>query len=586
MKKIVIRIFAAIGLLATGLVITAGFIAANLRHAPAPEPEKIVLALDFNKPLVEQESSGPLDFAVREQETVLQDVVRALDRARKDPRVLGVVARFGANLPPMAQAQEIMAALRRFRESGKFSYAFAPSFGEFSSGSRAYYLASAFEQIWLQPVGIVGLTGLRAEVPFAKTALADIGVRANFMQREEYKNAMESLTRDDFSEPARAMMQALMQDVAQQMAEGVAAGRGLGLKDAQWLIENGPYTAEAALQLKLVDKIGYTDELDALIDSEYGDDAAFVSPAQYIGFAHQSEEPKAKVALVHADGMIVQGGGPAGRFGGGIAGSEEIARAIALAGEDENVQAIIFRIDSPGGSPIAAETIRRAVVRAKEKGKVVVVSMANVAGSGGYWIAMNADYIVAQPGTLTGSIGVVGGKYVTEDMWKKLGINWGILQQGEHGGMWSFLSDYTPAEQERANMLIDDIYKNFVDHVAEARKIPPERMSDVAKGRVFTGAQALKNGLVDELGGFDTAMQYVRAKLALAADAPVLVQPFPKPLSPAERIMKIIEQINKQVGAVGAMSDVAVRLDRAMQVFTGVFSPGLAARMPASVEVY
>jgi protease IV len=561
MKKYIFGFFTILGFLFFSLIALLVVAAVSNRAQTPKEPDKVLLAIDFNQPIVEHESFKPFNFALPQNELVLADITTALDRAAKDDRVLGLVAKFGDNLPSMAQSQEIRDALKRFRASGKATYAFATSFGEFGSGNRAYYLASAFEQIWLQPVGIIGLTGMRIEVPFAKSALEKIGVRANFIQREEYKNAMESLTRDDFSEASKSMMTGLMADITRQQAEGIAEGRGIKPEDAQWLINNGPYTAEAALQVKLIDKIGYADQLDKVLDEKFTADASFVSPSQYLAFAHAHKLDATKVALVHGSGMILQSVPEMERLGGDVMPAGEVAAALDSAADDADVKAIIFRIDSPGGSPVASETIRRAVVTAKEKGKLVVVSMGSVAGSGGYWIAMNADRIIAQPATLTGSIGVIGGKYVTEELWKKLGVNWGVLEQGGQGGMWSFLNDYTSEQLVKANMLMDDVYKTFVKEVGLARGIPAEQMASVAKGRVFTGAQAVQNKLVDELGGLDTAVQYVRTKLALANDASIVLEPFPTPLTPAERLLKVLEQLNQHAGMLGTSIHVLTRFE-------------------------
>lgn len=582
MKKFIAGFFMILGVMFFFLITLLVVAAVGGRSQTPKEPDKVLLAIDFNQPIIEHESFKPFSFALPQNELVLADITAALDRATKDDRVVGLVGKFGDNLPAMAQSQEIRDALKRFRASGKATYAFATSFGEFGSGNRAYYLASAFEQIWLQPVGIIGLTGMRIEVPFAKSALEKIGIRANFIQREEYKNAMESLTRDDFSEASKSMMTGLMTDIARQQAEGIAEGRGIKSEDAQWLINNGPYTAEAALQVKLIDKIGYADQLDKVLDEKFTPDAGFVSPRQYLAFAHSQKPDATKVALVHGSGMILQNAPDMERLSGDVMPAGEVAAALDSAADDADVKAIIFRIDSPGGSPVASETIRRAVVTAKEKGKLVVVSMGTVAGSGGYWIAMNADRIIAQPATLTGSIGVIGGKYVTEELWKKLGINWGVLEQGGQGGMWSYLNDYTPEQLAKANMLMDDVYKTFVKEVGVARNIPPEQMANVSKGRVFTGAQAVQNKLVDELGGLDTAVQFVRTKLALAADAPILLQQFPAPLTPAERLLKLLEQINQQAGMLGASIHIMTRLE-------GVLSNlGLpqGAVMPQTIEAF
>ena len=210
-------------------------------------------------------------------------------------------------------------------------------------------------------------------------------------------------------------------------------------------------------------------------------------------------------------------------------GSDDVAEAFGEAAEDSDVRAILFRIDSGGGSAVASESIRRALVNAKLAGKPVIVSMGEAAASGGYWIAMNADKIIAHPGTLTGSVGVVAGKMVTSGLWDRFGVEWGQISRGRNANMWSSLTPYSESESERLNTILDDIYGAFVRNIAEARKLPVASVRDIAKGRVWTGAQAKALGLVDELGDMETALGFAREAVGLAPDADVTLEPFPKP---------------------------------------------------------
>lgn len=578
-KRITFGFFAVIGFLVCLLVALGIYAAYQHVEPPMPEPDKVILALDFTKGLEEKPDTTP--FAFHAQGMVLRDVVRALERGAKDPRVTGVVAKFGPNLPAVAQSQEIRAALKSFRAAGKFAYAFATSFGEFGGGDRAYYLASGFGQIWLQPVGTLGITGLHAEVPFAKDILDKVGVRAAFMQREDYKNVMESLTRSEMSAPARDMTQWLLDDLSAQIRTGIAEGRGLEPEVVRDLINKGPYTADEALAAKLIDKIGYDDELEKLIADKAGADTPYIDPESYLSLNYDAPKPKATVALIYGTGMIVDGSSEDG-FEDGMMWADDVAAALRDASEDDEVAAIVFRVDSPGGSPVASETIRRAIIKAKENGKKIIVSMGDVAGSGGYWIAMDADHIVADSATLTGSIGVVGGKYVTAELWKKIGVNWAMFNQNANSEMWSFLSDYTPQGQARADALLDDIYRTFTRNVAAARKIPPEKMPEIAKGRVFTGAQAVKLGLVDELGGLDTAFRATRLQIGLQADDPLMFKQFPAPESAADRLFHTVRRfLNAQIALAPLAAD-ATALSSALQPVKAALRP-MAAQMPVMV---
>lgn len=565
MLKIVLKFFigafAVFGLIAC-LLVGGGVWFANSRIHKAPKPpEKIVLVLDFKQELTEHDDGVPdirslLNIVTKESRgrTNLHDVVQALHRGSKDPRVVGAVGLFGANLPHLAQAQEIRAALEKFRAAGKFTTAFSTSYGEFGPGNNAYYMASAFEKIWLQPVGNLGLSGMRMENPFGRAVLDKLGIKPAFVQREEYKTAMAFVTEDKMPPAMREEMQSILTGLSNQVSNGIAASRGMKPDEVKSLMAKGPYTAKEALALKLIDKIGYADEIENWIDTTHGKKTAKLRPGTYLhvpeplndGKPVAPAKPKATVALIVGEGEIVEEESGPSPLSGGERGMDtrEIVSAFHDAVEDKDIKLIIFRVDSPGGSPTASETIRRAVIRAKAQGKKVIVSMGQMAGSGGYWIAMDADRIIANPATLTGSIGVLSGKVDLSGLYEKIGVNWDILQTGEdYSGMWSSTHSYTPEEKARLDVLIDDAYDSFRDNVSAARKIPKEKMPDVSKGRVFTGEQALQLGLVDELGGLRAAIDYAKTSLGLKPDDLIALHSFPKQVSTAERLRDVIKDL-------------------------------------------
>lgn len=565
MLKIVLKFFigafAVFGLIAC-LLVGGGvwFASTRIHKAPKP-PEKIVLVLDFKQELTEHDDGVPdirslLNIVTKESRgrTNLHDVVQALHRGSKDPRVVGAVGLFGANLPHLAQAQEIRAALEKFRAAGKFTTAFSTSYGEFGPGNNAYYMASAFEKIWLQPVGNLGLSGMRMENPFGRAVLDKLGIKPAFVQREEYKTAMAFVTEDKMPPAMREEMQSILTGLSNQVSNGIAASRGMKPDEVKSLMAKGPYTAKEALALKLIDKIGYADEIENWIDTTHGKKTAKLRPGTYLhvpeplndGKPVAPAKPKATVALIVGEGEIVEEESGPSPLSGGERGMDtrEIVSAFHDAVEDKDIKLIIFRVDSPGGSPTASETIRRAVIRAKAQGKKVIVSMGQMAGSGGYWIAMDADRIIANPATLTGSIGVLSGKVDLSGLYEKIGVNWDILQTGEdYSGMWSSTHSYTPEEKARLDVLIDDAYDSFRDNVSAARKIPKEKMPDVSKGRVFTGEQALQLGLVDELGGLRAAIDYAKTSLGLKPDDLIALHSFPKQVSTAERLRDVIKDL-------------------------------------------
>lgn len=552
MLLLITRILAVVGLVVVLLI--AGGIAILLKYSghPEPEPKAVILTLDLDQPILDNNASSPFGFALHGNEPVsLLDLLRAIDKAKTDPHVKGIVAHFGSTQPKLAEADEIRAAIKAFRASGKFTYAFGPTYGEFGEGNAAYFLASAFEQIWLQPVGAVSLTGLALQSPFGKAALDKIGVKADFMQREEYKSFMDMATRNDFAPPVKANMQSLLDDLSDHVAAGIAESRDFAIDHSRDLMQRGPYTDEEALKEKLVTRLGYFDELDEELDQKAGKDAKSVDAATYLAsYATAKTAPKAKVALIYGSGEITDHDSETpGLTGDKAMGADTVADAFDTAANDTDVSAILFRVDSPGGSPAASETVRRALVHAQKSGKPVFVSMGELAASGGYWISMNADHIVAEPATLTGSIGVLAGKFVLNDLLQKLGVTAAMLKTSSNAGMWSMTDEFSPQQRERVNVLLDGTYRAFTQNVAAARHIPPEKIPDIAKGRVWTGAQAVKIGLVDELGGFATTMSAIRKKLNLAETDPVALQLYPPPEAPLERIMKLLKNLGVEEAA-------------------------------------
>ena len=567
MRRFLTRIFAAVGFLVT-LMAVLGLVAQHYQQKQTlHEPDAIVLSIDFDQPLTEQSGVSPFEslaFAFNQPpaSTTLLDILYVLKRASKDPHVKGIVARFGSTEPSMAATQEISAAIKDFRASGKFTYAFGTNYGGFGDGGNlTYILASGFENIWLQPVGTVGLTGLAMFEPFGKSALAMIGIKADFMQREEYKSYMDMATRDEFAPQVRANMQALLDDLARQESALIAANRGWTIDRVSTVMAKGPYLDSEALQEGLVTRLGYEDELTKEIEAVAGKNAPTVDIGTYLSYETADQEDSThttKVAWIFAEGEIVAQDGDVGinnLTGDKMLGADRLVGAFDAAAADTNVKAILFRINSPGGDPSASETIRRALMRAQQAGKPVFVSMSDTAASGGYWIAMNADHIVAESGTLTGSIGVLAGKFSGAELLKKLNAKFDAVRTADNAGMWVPTAEFTPTQRARINAMLDATYATFVSNVATARKIPLEKMPDLAKGRVWTGAQAVQIGLVDEVGGYDTTLSAIRKKLGLATDASLILQPYPAPETPMERIEKLM----KSFGFNWAAMDSALR---------------------------
>jgi protease-4 len=447
------------------------------------------------------------------------------------------VVKVGGSRIGLARVQEFREAIGAFRETGKLTVAWSESFGEFTGGNVPYYLATAFDRIYLQPSGALGLTGVAVEQIFLHDALAKLGVGFESAKRHEYKSAADNLTERGFTGPAREAAERLAVSIAEQITSAIAERRGKTAEQARALLDRGPFLAEDALAEGLVDALGYRDEVYADVRKEAGADASL----QYVGRyqrAHALTQRARKlpnprehfVAVIHATGPIRQGRSGRSPLGGSSIGSDTVSAALRSATTDDRVRAVLLRVNSPGGSAVASDTIWREVVRTRAAGKPVVVSMGDVAASGGYYIAMAADVIVAQPGTITGSIGVIMGKPVFQEAFEKVGITTDSVSVGRGANMFAPAHPFSEDDWQRINAWLDEIYRDFTSKVASGRRMTTEQVHEVARGRVWTGADAAQNGLVDELGGMAAAAEIARRRAGLPARAPLRTYPRVTPL--------------------------------------------------------
>jgi protease-4 len=499
----------------------------------------LVLELDLTEGLTESPPTDPLGAILSMRKTRLSDVLSGLKRARRDDRVKGLIVKIGAHPLGLGTVQELRGAVAAFRQAGKRAVAFAETFGEFGGGTVPYYLASAFEKVYLQPSGDVGLTGIALEQRFVKDALGKLGVEYQLGQRHEYKTAANMFTQDHMTDAHRESVSRIAESVTEQIVAAVAEARGLEPKRVRELIDQGPFIGAEAVHAGLVDRLAYRDEVYDEARRAAGPDAHLLYVTRYVKGALTKKLPRPGeqgVALVHAHGAIRlgrSGRSPLPVGGGNAMGSDTVSAALRAARRDDKVKAIVLRVDSPGGSYVASDTIWREVVLARESGTPVIVSMGDLAASGGYFISMAADTIVAQPGTLTGSIGVYGGKPVLGDLLTRLGIATESVAVGANAGMFSTTKPFSEDQWQRVNAWLDRIYDDFVGKVAQGRHLPVDRAGDLARGRVWTGADAKANGLVDELGGLEDALALARKRAALPATAPIRTYPR---LNPLERL--------------------------------------------------
>jgi len=539
MKRIIVRFLTVVGAL-TVLVFVLGLvagIAARIARGGVPSPA--VLEANFETPLAEYVPDDPVARALFGERPSLRDVLDALTRASEDRRVKGLIARVGAAPLGMAQVQELRDAIRRFREHKKFAVAFAETFGEFGPGGNAYYLATAFDEIWLQPSGDVGLTGVLAEAFFLRGTLDKLGITPRLDHRYEYKNAMNIFTERKFTPAHREATERVVKSFASQMLRGIAEGRRMSEEQVRALVDRGPLLGPEALNAKLVDGLAYREQVYDKVKERAGKGAKVIPLMEYLQRAGRPHTRGRTIALIYGVGGVQRGkSGFDPVFGELVMGSDTVASAFRQAIEDKEVRAILFRIDSPGGSYVASDTIWQETVRARKAGKPVIASMGDVAGSGGYFVAMAADKIVAQPGTITGSIGVLGGKMLTTGFWQKLGITWDEVHEGANATFWTGTSDYTPAQWARFQAWLDRIYDDFTSKVAEGRRLPKQRVLEIAKGRIWTGEDAKALGLVDELGGFDVALRLAKQAAGIPEKEEVRLKLFPPRKSLLEVIME------------------------------------------------
>ncbi|MDY0041873.1 MAG: signal peptide peptidase SppA, partial [Desulforhabdus sp.] len=371
--------------------------------------------------------------------------------------------------------------------------------------------------------------------------LTKLGVYPELGRRGEYKTAVNTFTETRHTEPHEVSLQAVMQSNFEQMVNGIATSRGLSADSVRMLFNQGPFSSSQAERAKLVDRLLYRDEVYDSIRNETDRAAQFISIEKYWRQVAQDEPEEPVIAVIYGVGAVHLGKSESSRlFGTMSMGSDTVTQAFRAAAKDDKVKAIIFRVNSPGGSYVASDTIWRQVLLTREAGKPVVVSMGDVAASGGYFVSIGADKIVAQPSTLTGSIGVFAGKAVTRDFWTKLGVTWDEVHTSDHATMWSSTREYTPAEWEILQKWLDRVYEDFTTKVSKSRDLPLDQVQEAAKGRVWTGAMAKSLGLVDELGGFPEAARIAKELAHIPVHAEARLEVYPEEKSTIELIVETL----------------------------------------------
>lgn len=483
-----------------------------------------ILEVEIYSNIVEERLSKFPDRFFQGKVTTTKDILDMLKYAAHDSKISGLVLKISPFNMGLAKVQEIRDAIENFKKSGKFIF----SYMEFA-GNKEYYLACSSEKVYLMPQGVVNLTGLLAEAYFYRGMFDKLAVSPDYEHIGKYKSASDVLTRKSMSPAQREATNSVLDSYYEQFIAGIASSRRLSKEKIRNSIDQGPFLAKEALERGLVDKLVYEDEFLDLVKKENKGRLPIIAGKKYLLQTSRKAPLKPKIALIYGCGTIVSGSSLYHPLAGKFLGSETIAEAIRKARESSSIRAIIFRIDSPGGSAIASDVIWREVMLTKGK-KPFIVSMSDVAGSGGYWIAMAADKIVAQPGTLTASIGVISGKFNLKGLYQKLGINKEIISRGKHAEIYIDYQNFTDEEREILIKGMNDIYHNFVSKAAKGRNLTYEHVDEIAQGRVWTGEQGKKLGLVDELGGLEKAILLAKkaAKISEKSDVELVVYPKEK----------------------------------------------------------
>jgi protease IV len=522
-KKVIVGLLSAVGLLTIITFLTMyytfqEYIIPEERNAKLTDHSLLVLRLG-DRPLAEGINPSRLNMflsGVRQKSIV--DIIKILNAAKEDSRIAGLIVKIEGNGFSLAHVQEIRAALKDFKQSKKPIYAYADTLGEGGNGTGAYYLSALAGEVWLQPRGSLNLTGMILESYFMRDLLDQYLIKPQLDKREAYKGIGESYTENSFSKESRENLQNLLNDLMDQIITDVAEDRKLDKTSFKQVVDQGPYSDQEALQLKLIDRLGHYDELKRAIQEKSEVPVSFVPDKDY-AYSIQSQNGKAKIAMVVIDGTLYGNTSPLGDENPNS--PRQIAKSLHRALEDKSIGAVILRVNSPGGTVTAAETIWHEVKKIKEAKKPIIVSMSSLAASAGYQIAVPALKIVANPATITGSIGVMSGKIILNKAFSNFGVHWDQIKSGANAGMWSLMEEFSPEGWKKLQSSLDYYYDDFLTKVAEGRGLDKAEVRKVAQGQVWTGRQAKEHKLVDELGGLSKAIEIAKAEIGLTPSDPV-----------------------------------------------------------------
>ncbi len=515
---------------------------------------------------------APLPGLFGELSESLGTVVTRIEKVAADPKITGLILKLKGLTPGSGQIATLQAAIGKVRAAGK------PVHCTFDEGTNlSYVVAAACDEVIMPEPAVLMLIGLRAEVTFYKNLFEKVGVQADMLRVGAFKSAAEPYTRSEMSPEFREEMEAVLDDRYNQLVGMIAKARKLSVEQVRKVIDEGPQTSAVALASGLIDRIAYEDEIEAGLSAKhpgkkvvfvkrYGrkkldtDFSGFTGMVKFMELVMGVEQPKRKsttpkVAVIYAVGPIMSGSSQSDLFGESTLGSDTMIKAFREAAKDDSVKAVVLRVNSPGGSALASDLMWRELKLLK---KPLVVSMGDVAASGGYYIAMGADRIFAEAGTITGSIGVLGGKLALGGLYEKLGMTTTVLSKGKNAGIFSTTTGFDETERAAMQKMLNDIYKQFTSKAAAGRKMPLETLEKLAGGRIYTGDQALKVGLVDEIGSLEQAIAAAKSLAGIKPEDKVERLELPKAVSPFEQLLGPLDPNAEARSA--AKDSLAVRL--------------------------
>lgn len=524
-------------------------------------PKSALLTINFDSEFSETRGDDIVAELTGSQPQTFLDLITAINAAAADRRVKAIAATVRSSALGLAQIQDLRQTIENFKKSGKKAYLFSSGFGSFGRGTKEYYLASVFDEIAIAPNSEVGITGVALEVPFFRKALDKIGVKPEFYSRYEYKTAMASMTDFQMSKPYREEMNRLGGSIFNQFVKDTAMARKISESELKKLVNNAPIMSDMALESKLVDKIVFYQDWLIALKKEYK-----AEPIDIYNYANNLQtygRGVPAVAFLVIDGVISEGESYANSLRDEVVtGSETVLQQLEEIAKDGEVKALIVRVNSPGGGYNAANEIWHGLLQFKQQKKIpVIISMGDYAASGGYFVALAGDKIIAEPSTITGSIGVLGGKMVFQELWKKLGVNWNSVKFGDNAGILSFNTAFNTKEKSIFNKSLDAVYKDFTLKVSAARKISLKELNKLARGRVWTGEGAKKNKLVDELGGIELALFEAQKAAGMKPEDKFRVAYYPKAKSLQEKIQQLVNG-SKGIYIRKVLSDFQVELEQ------------------------